>query len=134
VDSVCDILSRAVVERVHCDHPVNLAFGGRYDLITLLALLEGIVGHPVARRHVDPRPGDVRDSQAERTRLDALFPGVTPVPLEEGLRRTVAWWHSALAHPADERLVESLVQEHVVPSRVEGADPPQVIREQPVTE
>jgi UDP-glucose 4-epimerase len=134
VDSVCDIITRAVVERVHCDRPVNLAFGGRHDLLTVLDVLEEIVGHPVARRHVDPRPGDVRDSQADRTRLDALFPGVAPVPFEEGLRRTVAWWRSAPAHPVDERLVNALVKEHVVPSRADGAEPPQVIREEPVTE
>ena len=134
VDSVCDILTRAVVERVHCDRPVNLAFGGRYDLLQVLDLLEEIVGYPVARQHVGPRPGDVRDSQADRTRLDALFPGVSPVPLEEGLRRTIAWWRSGLAHPVDERLVEPVVQEHVVPSRVEGADTPQVGREEPVAE
>jgi len=134
VDSVCDILTRAVVEGVHCDLPVNLAFGGRYDLLTVLDVLEDIVGHPVARRHVDPRPGDVRDSQADRARLDALFPGVAPVPFEEGLRRTVAWWRSAPTHPVDQRPVERVVQEHVVASRADGAEPPQVIREQPVTE
>jgi UDP-glucose 4-epimerase len=134
VDSVCDILTRAVVGRVHCDRPVNLAFGGRYDLLTVLDVLEEIVGHPVARRHVDPRPGDVRDSQADRARLDALFPGVAPVPFEEGLRRTVAWWRSAPAHTGDERLVEALVKEHVVPPRADGPEPLQVIREEPVAE
>ncbi|HYZ98373.1 MAG TPA: NAD-dependent epimerase/dehydratase family protein [Acidimicrobiales bacterium] len=92
VDSVCEILTRAVIRRVRCDRPVNLAFGGRYDLLTVLDLLEGILGHPVTRRHVDPRPGDVRDSQADRSRLEGLFPGATPVPLEDGLRRTVEWF------------------------------------------
>jgi UDP-glucose 4-epimerase len=92
VDSVCEILTRAVVERVHCDRPVNLAFGGRYDLLTVLDMLEEILERPVPREHVDPRPGDVRDSQADRTRLEALFPGVVPVRLEEGLRRTVEWF------------------------------------------
>jgi UDP-glucose 4-epimerase len=134
VDSVCDILTRAVVERVHCDRPVNLAFGGRYDLLTVLDLLEEIVGHPVARRHVEPRPGDVRDSQADRARIEALFPGVVPVPFEEGLRRTVAWWGSAPAHPVDERRVDALVKERVVPSRADGPEPSQVVREEPVTE
>jgi len=94
VDSVCQILTQAVVGRVHSDRPVNLAFGGRVDLLTVLDILEGILGHPAERRHVDARPGDVRDSQADRTRLEALFPGVTPVPLEEGLRRTVDWFRS----------------------------------------
>jgi UDP-glucose 4-epimerase len=46
----------------------------------------------VPRKHVDPRPGDVRDSQADQTRLRHLFPGVPPMPLDEGLRRTVDWF------------------------------------------
>jgi UDP-glucose 4-epimerase len=92
VDTVCEILTRAVVGRVRCDRPVNLAFGGRFDLLTVLEMLEEILGHPVARQHVPRRPGDVRDSQADHARLEALFPGVTPVPLEEGLRCTVDWF------------------------------------------
>jgi UDP-glucose 4-epimerase len=92
VDTVCEILTRSVVERVHCDGPVNLAFGGRFNLLTVLDMLEQILGHSVARKHVAPRPGDVRDSQADHTRLEGLFPAVTPVPLEEGLRRTVDWF------------------------------------------
>jgi UDP-glucose 4-epimerase len=92
VDTVCEILTRAVVGRVRCDRPVNLAFGGRFDLLTVLDMLQAILGHPVARRHVPGRPGDVRDSQADRTRLEGLFPAVTPVPVEDGLRRTVDWF------------------------------------------
>jgi UDP-glucose 4-epimerase len=94
VDTVCEILTRAIAGRVRCNGPVNLAFGGRFDLLTVLDVLEEILGHPVARRHVPERPGDVRDSQADRTRLEGLFPGVTPVPLEEGLRRTVDWFRT----------------------------------------
>ncbi|MGH9227895.1 MAG: NAD-dependent epimerase/dehydratase family protein [Acidimicrobiales bacterium] len=92
VDSVCEILTQAVVGSVRCDGPVNLAFGGRYDLLTVLGILEDILGRPVPRNHVDPRPGDVRDSQADRARVEALFPQVAPVPLAEGLRRTVDWF------------------------------------------
>jgi UDP-glucose 4-epimerase len=92
VDSVCEILTQAVTRRVSGDRPVNLAFGGRVDLLTILDLMEHILGHPVVRNHVAPRPGDVRDSQADRTRLDGLFPGVVPVPLEEGIRRTIDWF------------------------------------------
>jgi UDP-glucose 4-epimerase len=94
VDTVCEILTRAVVGRVRCDGPVNLAFGGRFDLLTVLDMLEEILGHPVARRHVPARPGDVRDSQADRARLEALFRAVTPIPLDEGLRRTVDWFRA----------------------------------------
>jgi len=74
---------------------VNLAFGGHHDLLGVLSLLEQILGHPVERHHVPTRAGDVRDSQADRTRLEALFPDVEPVSLEDGLRRTVDWFRSA---------------------------------------
>jgi hypothetical protein len=34
----------------------------------------------------------VRDSQADRKRLEGLFPGTRPVSLPEGLHRTVEWF------------------------------------------
>jgi UDP-glucose 4-epimerase len=91
---VCDVLVQAVRARTTSDRPVNLAFGGRASLLELLAVLEGILGAPIERRHVDPRPGDVRDSQADQTNLRALFPAVEPVGLDEGLRRTVEWFRT----------------------------------------
>jgi UDP-glucose 4-epimerase len=42
--------------------------------------------------HAVARPGDVRDSQADTTRLHQLFPDVEPVDLESGLKATVAWF------------------------------------------
>jgi UDP-glucose 4-epimerase len=95
VDTVCAVLTDAVMRRVGLDKPVNLAFGGRHDLLAVLDLLEDILGRPVERHHVAPRAGDVRDSQADRSRLEGLFPDVVPVPLEEGLRRTVEWFRAA---------------------------------------
>jgi UDP-glucose 4-epimerase len=94
VDTVCDILTRAVTGRVGCEQPVNLAFGGRHDLLTVLDVLEEILGHPVARHHVAPRAGDVRDSQADQARLEALFPRTVPISLEAGLRRTIDWFRT----------------------------------------
>jgi UDP-glucose 4-epimerase len=94
VGSVCSVLLDAVAHRVTSASPVNLAFGSRVSLLELIAILESVLGRPVARRHVDPRAGDVRDSQADQTRLAELFPTATPVPLEEGLRSTVAWFCS----------------------------------------
>ncbi len=58
---------------------------------TLIELLETIVGHPVQVEHVEPRAGDVRHSQADDSRVRALFPGVVPVALEDGLRPTIEW-------------------------------------------
>jgi UDP-glucose 4-epimerase len=78
---------------------VNLAFGGRSSLLEVVAALEAVLGSPLALRHGPPRPGDVRDSQADQTLLRAMFPGIDPVPLEEGLRATVEWFRASLAAP-----------------------------------
>ncbi len=94
VGTVSAVIADAVRRRVTSPGPVNLAFGSRVSLLELMDLLEEVLGHPVAREHTDPRPGDVHDSQADRSRLCSLFPGVEPVPLAEGLATTVAWFRS----------------------------------------
>ncbi|WP_380281423.1 NAD-dependent epimerase/dehydratase family protein [Kitasatospora purpeofusca] len=92
VGTVTQVITEAVLRRVVHADPVNLAFGTRTSLLELIGELESVLGHPVEVAHVDPRPGDVRDSQADNARLRALFPDVTPVPLREGLERTAAWF------------------------------------------
>jgi UDP-glucose 4-epimerase len=92
VDTVTAVITDAVVRRVTHDGPVNLAFGSRTSLLELIAALETILGRPLTRVHLPDRAGDVRDSQADRTRLHALFPDVQAVELHEGLRRTVDWF------------------------------------------
>jgi UDP-glucose 4-epimerase len=94
VGSVCEVITAAVVGDVGHERPVNLAFGGRSSLLEVLAVLEGILGHPIERQHVETRAGDVRDSQADQGRLRSLFPAVEPVALDDGLRRTVDWFRT----------------------------------------
>jgi len=94
VGSVVSVLTESVLRTVTDPNPVNLAFGSRVSLLDLLELLERILGTPIRRQHSDPRPGDVRDSQADQGRLRALFPDVQPVGLEDGLRATVEWFRT----------------------------------------
>jgi UDP-glucose 4-epimerase len=91
VDSVTDLLTRAATQGVTSDMPVNLAFGSRRSLLDVIDDLETIVG-PLGREFGPPRVGDVRDSQADNSRLLTLFPGVEPTPFEQGLRATVEWF------------------------------------------
>jgi UDP-glucose 4-epimerase len=58
------------------------------------------VGTALPVRHVDPRPGDVRHSQADATRLLALFPDVAPTDLADALRATVAWFRAEVVADA----------------------------------
>jgi UDP-glucose 4-epimerase len=91
VSSVADVLWHCVSGRVTHDVPVNLAFGTRTTLNALIDLLSALLGR---RLEVDRRPtraGDVRHSQAADVLLTQLFPDVRPLPLEEGLARTIDW-------------------------------------------
>lgn len=90
--TVVDVLGDAVRRRLHHPDPVNLAFGTRVSLLEVVALLEKILDRALPRQHTEPRAGDVRDSQADQTRLRGLFPTVEPVLLEDGLRATVEWF------------------------------------------
>jgi UDP-glucose 4-epimerase len=92
VGSVCAVLVDAVRRRVTSERAVNLAFGSRVSLLELIVALEEVLGHPLAREHTEPRAGDVRDSQADQTRLRGLFPDASPLALADGLRTTVAWF------------------------------------------
>lgn len=94
VGTVCSVLTTAVLERVQHDGPVNLAFGSRVSLLRLLETLEQLLDTNVGREHQSARRGDVRDSQADNTRLRSLFPGIEPVDLTTGLAETVEWFRS----------------------------------------
>jgi UDP-glucose 4-epimerase len=91
VGSVVAVIADALQRRVTSPAPVNLAFGSRRSLLDVVAMLEELFGHRLTVDHLDPRPGDIRDSQADRSRLEQLFPDVTPTDFAEGLRLTVDW-------------------------------------------
>ena len=94
VDTVCAVLVDALTRRLSHPEPINLAYGTRTTLLDLIGTLEGVLGTDVAVQHLDPRPGDVPHSQADNARLRSLFPSIEPVPLREGLERTVDWFRS----------------------------------------
>jgi UDP-glucose 4-epimerase len=96
VGSVTDVVVDALRRRVARPEPVNLAFGGRISLLELLDELELLIGRPIERHHVESRAGDVPHSQADDTRLRALFPDAEPIAVDEGLRRTVDWMRSEI--------------------------------------
>ncbi|KWV33694.1 NAD-dependent epimerase/dehydratase family protein [Micromonospora rifamycinica] len=91
VGTVCEVILDALRRRVRHPHPVNLAFGARASLLQVLDELESLLGRPIAREHVAPRTGDVPHSLADDTTLRYLFPDVTPVAREQGLRATSEW-------------------------------------------
>ncbi|GAA3024145.1 NAD-dependent epimerase/dehydratase family protein [Streptosporangium longisporum] len=104
VGSVTGILADAAARGVTSAKPVNLAFGTRVSLRQLMDVLGEILGRTIETVPLPPRRGDIRESQASSRLLRELFPGVCPVSLEDGLRRTVAWFEGTRAPGADARL------------------------------
>lgn len=100
VDSVTEVLAAAAVRRVASDVPVNLAFGSRRSLLDVVAQLEDVLGHSVPRHHVEPRAGDVEDSQADNRLLMRLFPEARATEFGVGLARTAAWMRGELNRQA----------------------------------
>lgn len=94
VGTVCGVIRDALERRVMYEGPVNLAFGSRRTLLDVIASLSEMLDVELEADHVDPRPGDVRHSQADQSRLRTLFPDVVAVPFDEGLDATVQWFRS----------------------------------------
>lgn len=99
VGTVCDALIDAVDRRVCSPEPVNLALGSNISLRRLINTLQDITGREPQIVFGDPRVGDVPHSQADPTRLRALFPNLEPMDFASGLRCTVEW-HSELMEPS----------------------------------
>jgi UDP-glucose 4-epimerase len=94
VGSVAAVIGDALLRRTTSEGPVNLAFGSRRSLLEVVDELEDLLGTDLPREHRLPRPGDVRHSQADQLRLQALFPDVKPVDFRVGLERTVDWFRT----------------------------------------
>ncbi|RKN57401.1 NAD-dependent epimerase/dehydratase family protein [Micromonospora costi] len=91
VGSVTDVIVDAVLRRVSAPDVVNLAFGVRISLLEVIAELEVVLGRPLLVEYAPSRAGDVRDSQADSSRLSELFPAARRYSLRTGLEATVAW-------------------------------------------
>lgn len=98
VGTVARVLAEAVLRKVTCASPVNLAFGTRVGVLELAHHLAKALESAIEIRHEAPRRGDVRDSQADDGMLRSLFTGLTAVPLGQGLGETVRWFRSLPAY------------------------------------
>ena len=73
----------------------NGGAGGRCTLNQAWAALNAIAGTEIEADFSPPRPGDVRHSQADLTSAGRDLGYRPEVSLEEGLRRTLAWYRKA---------------------------------------
>ena len=73
---------------------LNVANGQSVDLLTLIDLLNGLLGTHLAPRHEPPRAGDVRQSLADITLARTLLGYEPKVDFAEGLRRSIDYYRA----------------------------------------
>jgi UDP-glucose 4-epimerase len=75
---------------------INVGTGRGSTLNQIITLLNQILGVQVTPQYAPPRVGDVRQSTADISLARATLGYEPLVSLEDGLRRTVAWLHTAV--------------------------------------
>ncbi len=71
----------------------NIAWGRRMTIRELAETVAQTMGRPdLKARHEAPRPGEIRDSQADATRAQTILGWTPQIPFPEGLKRTVDWF------------------------------------------
>lgn len=73
----------------------NIGCGGRLTVNELGRAIAKVIGCTFAPVYAPPRPGDVRDSQADISKAEKFLGWSPRVSVEEGLRRTVEWFLAA---------------------------------------
>lgn len=71
---------------------MNCAVHQRTSLNQLVAMINQILGKNVQPRYSEPRPGDIKHSFADISRLKKTLGYEPKVLFEEGLRRTIEWY------------------------------------------
>lgn len=94
VGTLTRVITDAVIRKVTDLTPVNLAFGSRTSLNALIGIIGEQLGTELAVEYQPPRTGDVRDSQADNSRLLGHFPDVEAVALEDGVKATIDWFRT----------------------------------------
>ena len=96
VGTVVATISDAIERQVTSAEPVNHAFGTRHSLLDVAGRIGSQLTQELVLNYVATRPGDVRDSQADSTRLRTLFPSIQPIMLDPGISDTIEWMKSQL--------------------------------------
>ena len=90
VETVVDIAVAAMKDKVTTTGAVNLAYGNRINLLTVIKLLRADFPN-LEVNFVGERLGDVKESQNNPVLLKQLFPAVIPKEFSAALSETIEW-------------------------------------------
>ncbi len=92
VDTVSQIITSAIIDKTISQEPVNLALGTQTSIMQLVDIISELMGTRLEVTYSPARPGDIPHSQADTSRLHALFPSIRSISLRDGLAKTIPWY------------------------------------------
>jgi len=96
IEDVVDLVIKASKAPGVAGKVFNAGNGNCYSLNEIWAILQKIEGVTIPAKYGPPRAGDVRDSQADTTAAMNELGHSPRFSIEEGLRRTLAWYRESL--------------------------------------
>ncbi len=94
VDNVVEANLSAAVREGVSGEVFNVACGKGYNLLDLVRILNEIIGKDIKPRFGPQRPGDVKHTLADITKMRKLLKFDPKVDFESGLRKTVEYFRS----------------------------------------
>lgn len=92
IDNVVDGIIKACEMKTITPGVYNLACGGQYTLNELLTMLNELIGKNITAHYAEPRPGDIKHSFADVSKVAKVL-GITPhVDFRDGLEKTIAFY------------------------------------------
>ena len=95
VDNVVDANLTAAVREGVSGEVFNVACGKGYDLLELVKIVNEILNKSIEPKFMPPRPGDVKHTLADVTKMKKLLKLDPKVDFVLGLRKTVEYFKSA---------------------------------------
>ncbi len=89
VDDVARVIEFLIEEDVFDNEVYNVGSGEPVTIKDLAKIIVKLVGKELPIIHASPRPGDIRNSVADVSKLRKFFK-VLPTPLEDGLKKTLS--------------------------------------------
>lgn len=90
VDTVVNVAIAAMQKEITSEGAINLAYGNRITLNSVLDLLLGLFPD-MNVQYRSERKGDVKESQNSPNLLNRLFPEILPREFEDAFYETVSW-------------------------------------------
>ncbi|MBX9603801.1 MAG: SDR family oxidoreductase [Bryobacteraceae bacterium] len=95
VEDVAELVIKAAAAPHVAGKMYNAGNGERYTLNQIWSLLQKIEGVSIPANYGPPRPGDVRDSQADTASAIRDLQHAPRFTIEQGLRKTLDWYRTA---------------------------------------